>query len=93
MRLNLHHKFTKAEEEDKKDMNTGKTFISSEIGHTVGIETCPIEAEEIKIGAIDQIIEVEHEITIDMVIGEISTDKMINLTCIGKIIEEIIDQL
>ena len=64
-------------------MKIDKTIISPEIGHTVGIETCPIEAEEIIIGTIDQIIEVEHEIT---------TEKMIDMTLIGKLIEEIITE-
>ena len=40
-------------------MNTDKTIFSSEIGHTVGIETCLIEAEEIIVGPIDLVIEVE----------------------------------
>ena len=53
------YKFTKAEEEDKIGMNTDKTIISQEKGHTAEIETCPIEAEEIIIGTIDQIMEVE----------------------------------
>ena len=56
------------------------------------IKTCPIEAEEIIIGTIDQIIEVEHEITIDMMIGEITTDKMIGMTLVGKNTEEIITE-
>ena len=59
MKLNISHKFTKAEEEDKIDMNTDKTIISPEIGHTVGIDTSLIEAKEIMIGPIDLIIEVE----------------------------------
>ena len=91
MRLNISHKFTKAEE-DKIDMNTDKTIIGTEIGHTVGIKTCPIEAEEIIIGTIDQIIEAEHEKTIGMMICKITTDKMIDITLIGKIIEEIVTE-
>ena len=73
-------------------MKIDETIISLEIGNTVGIKTCPIEAEEIIIGTIDQIIEVEHEITIDMMIGEITTDKMIDITIIDKIIEKIITE-
>ena len=101
MRLNISHKFTKVEEEDKIDVKIDKTVISPEIGHTGGIETCPIEAEEIIIGTIDQIIEVDHETNIDMTIGEtaidmmideITTDKMIDVTLIGKNIEEIITE-
>ena len=76
MRLNISHKFNKTDEEDKIDVNTDKTIISPEIGHTVGIKTCPIEAEEIIIGTIDQIIEVEHEKTINMMIGKtVSEDR------------------
>ena len=65
------------------------------------MKTCPIEAEEITIGIIDQIIEVDRETTIDMMIGkettdmmigEITTDKVIDVTVIGKIIEEIITE-
>ena len=82
-------------------MKTDKKIISPEIGHTVEIETCPIEAEEITIGIIDEIIEVDHETTtdmmigeknIDMMIGKITTDKMIDVTIIGKVIEEIITE-
>ena len=86
---------------DKIDIKIDKTIINPEIGHTVGIKLCPIEAEEIRIGTIDQIIEVDHEITIDMtigettidmMIGEITTDKLIDVTLIDKIIEEIITE-
>ena len=73
-------------------MNTDKIIISPELGHTIGIETCPIKIEEILIGTIDQIIKVKHEKTIDMMIGKITTDKMIDVTLIGKIIEEIITE-
>ena len=66
-------------------MNSDKTIISPEIGHTAGIETNII-------GTIHQIIEVDHEITIDMMIGEITTDKMIERTLIGKNIEDIITE-
>ena len=78
-------------------MKIDKKIISLEIDLTVEIETCPIEAEEITIETIDQIIEVDHKTTIDMMIGEttidmmigkIATDKMIDVTIIGKIIEE-----
>ena len=41
------------------------------------------------IETIDQMIEVDHETTIDMMIGEIAADKMIDMTIIGKNIEEI----
>ena len=84
-------------------MNTDKTIINLEIGHTVGIETCLIEAEEIMIGPIHLIIEVYLEITIDMIKGETTIDKMIDMVftdktiegtitgvTIGKIMEEII---
>ena len=59
MRLNISHKFIKAEKEDEIDMNIDKTIIFPETGHTVGSKTCLIEAEEIMIGPIDLIIEVE----------------------------------
>ena len=57
--------------------NRQKKIISLEIGHTVEIKTGPIEAEEITIGIIHQIREIDHETTIDMMIGETTTDKMI----------------
>ena len=59
VKINISQKFTKAEEEDKIDVNTDKTIFSPEIGHIVGIETYLIEAEEIMIGPIDLVIEVE----------------------------------
>ena len=71
-------------------MKIDKAIISLEIDHTVEIKTCPIDAEKITIETIDKSIEVDHETTIDMMIGEITTDKMIDMTLIGKIIEEII---
>ena len=64
-----------------------------ETDHTVQIETNHIEAKEIIIETIDQIIEVDHkttidmtigETTIDMIIGKIATDKMIDVTIIDK---------
>ena len=90
MKLNISHNYTKVEEEDKIGMKIGKKIISLEIDHTVEIKMHPIEAEEIKIETIDQIIEVDHETTIDMMIGKIATDKMIDKTIIGKNIEEMI---
>ena len=65
-------------------MKIGKKIINIEIGLTVGIETCPVEVEEITVGTIDQIIQVDHKTTIDMMIGETATDKMIDVTLIGK---------
>ena len=97
MRYNISPRFTKVEIETKTDK--GKTIISLETDHTVEIEVNHIEAEEITIETIDQIIEVDHKATIDMMIGEttidvmigkIAIDKMIDKTIIGKIIEEII---
>ena len=82
-------------------MKIDKTVISLEIDHAVKIETCPMEAEEITLETIDQIIEVGHEInidlmkdktTIDVMIGKIATDKMIDVTIIGKNIEETITE-
>ena len=97
MKLNTSQKFTKVKEEDRIEVKIDKTIIIPEIGHIVGIKTCHIEVEEIIIETIDQIIEVDHETTIDMMIdkktldmmiGKIATDKMIDVTFIGKIIEE-----
>ena len=91
--------FTKVEIEAKTDID--KTITSLETDHIVEIEINHIDAEEITIEIIDQIIEVDHkttidmmigETTIDMMIGEIATDKMIDETIIGKIIEEIITE-
>ena len=53
MRLNISHNFTKVEEEDRTDVKIGKTIISLEIDHTVGIKTCPIEVEKFTIETID----------------------------------------
>ena len=50
----------------KKDVKINKKIISLEIDHTVEIITCPIEAEEITMETIDQIMEVAHETTIDI---------------------------
>ena len=84
-----------------RGQNRDKTIISLETDHSVEIETNHIEAEEITIEIIDQIIEVDQEKTIDMTIGEttidvmieeIATDKMIDKTIIGKIIEGIITE-
>ena len=78
-------------------MGIDKTVIRLEIDHIVEIEIIHIEAEEIIIGTIDQIIEVDHEITIymmtgettiDMMLGEIATDKMIDMTIIGETITD-----
>ena len=43
---------------------------------------------EITIETIDQITEVDHETTLDMMIGVIATENMIDITIIGKNIEE-----
>ena len=86
---------------NKAKIGIVKTIIKLEIGHTMETEINHIEAEEIIIGIIDQIIEVDHEITIDrligettigMMVGEIATDEMIDVTIIGKNIEEIITE-
>ena len=96
---NISPRFTQVELEAKTDRD--KTIISLETDHTVEIEINHIEAKEITIETIDQIIEVDHkttidmtigEATIDMMIGEITTDKMIAKTIIGQIIEEIITE-
>ena len=93
MRLNISHKFIKVEREDRIDMNINKTIISPEVGHTMGTGTHPTEVEEIMIEITDQIIEVEQEITIDMIIGETTTDKMIDVTITDKNIEGTITEL
>ena len=99
MRSNISLRLTKVEIEVKTDRD--KTIISLETDHTVEIEINHMEAEEITIEIIDQIIEVDHEAitdmmigetTIDMMIGEIITDKMIGQTVTGKNIEEIITE-
>ena len=99
MRHNISPRFTKVGIETKTD--TDKTIISLETGHIVEIEINHIEAEEITIETINQIVGVDHETAIDLTIGEtaidkmigkITTDKMIDKTIIGKIIEEIITE-
>ena len=95
MRCNISPRFTKVEIEAKTGID--KTVIRLEIDHIVEIEINHIEAEEIIIETIDQIIEVDHEITIymmtgettiDMMLGEIATDKMIDMTIIGETIKD-----
>ena len=95
MRHNISPRFTKVEIEAKTGID--KSVIRLEIDHIVEIEINHIEAEEIKIESIDQIIEVDHEITIDMMIGEttidmtigkIATDKMRDMTIIGETITD-----
>ena len=39
MKLNISHKFTKVEEEDRIDVKINKTIISLEIDHTAEIKT------------------------------------------------------
>ena len=90
MRCNISPRFTKVEIEAKTDID--KTIICLETYHTEEIEINYVVAEEITIEIIVQIIEVDHETTIDMMIGEITTDKMIDETIIGKVIEEIITE-
>ena len=99
MRCHISPRFTKVEIEAKTDID--KTIISLGTDHTVEIGIIHIETEEIKIEIIDQIIEVDHETTIDMIIGEITidlmtgqitTDKMTDKTIIDRIIEEIITE-
>ena len=87
VRPDISHKFTKAEKEDTIDMNTDKTIISQETDHTVGIETCIIEAEDIIIDPIGLVTEVELEITIDMITGKTTNGKMIDLVITDKTIE------
>ena len=99
MKLNISHKYTKVEEEDKINMKIAKKIINIEKSLTVEIKICPIEVEQITIRAMDKVKEVDHETTIDMmigettidmIIGETATDKMIDVTIIGKNIEETI---
>ena len=99
MRHYISPRFTKVEIEAKADID--KTIISLETDHTVETEIIHIEAEEITIEIIDEIIEVDHETTIDitigettidMMIGEITTNKMIDETIIDMIIEEVITE-
>ena len=65
-------------------MTTGKTTIKPEIGHIVEIRIHLIEAEKTLTEIIDQIIEVDQEITID----GIDTGKMIGVTIADKNTEE-----
>ena len=97
MKCNICPRFTKVEIKAKSGID--KTITRLEIDHTVETEVNHIEAEEIIIETINQIIEVDHETmldmmieetTIDMMIGEIATDKLTDMTIIGKNIEEII---
>ena len=78
---------------NKGQSGIDKTITRLEIDHTVETEVNHIEAEEIIIETINQIIEVDHETmldmmieetTIDMMIGEIATDKMTDMTIIGQ---------
>ena len=74
-------------------MKEVETIINLETDHTVEIEINHIEAEEITVEiTTDQIIEVDQEKTIDMMIGETTTYRMIDETIIDKIIEEIITE-
>ena len=92
MRCNISPRFTKVEIETKTKID--KTVISLETDHTVEIQINHIEAEEITIETIDQIIGVDHETTIDMMIDETIIDKIIEgiitETIIGQIMEETI---
>ena len=92
MRDNISPRFTKVEIEAKTDR--GKTIISLETDHSVEKEINHIEAEEIAIEIIDQIIEVDQEETIDMAIGETTIDMMIEEIVIDRMIgKAIIDKI
>ena len=93
MKLNLSHKYTKVEEEDKIDVKLGKKIISLEIGNTVEREINHIEAEEIMIENTGQITEVEQEMNIDRKIGVTTIDKMTDMTVTGKNIGEKITEI
>ena len=54
-----------------------KTIISLETDHSVEIEINHIEAEEITIEIIDQIMEVDQEKIIGVMVGEKTIDMMI----------------
>ena len=99
MRCHISPRFTKVETEAITDRD--KAIISLETHHTVETEIIHTEAKENTIEIIDQIIEVDHETTLDMtigettidvMIGEITTDKMIDKTSIDKTLEEIITE-
>ena len=86
------------EGEDKINMTTDSTTIKAEIGHTVEIGIHLIEAEEILTEIINQITEVDQEITIDgtdadKVVGVMITDKIIEETTIEIIIDMIMDEI
>ena len=78
-------------------MNTDKTIIKPEIGHTVEIGIHPIEAGEIMTEMLDQTIGVGLEIIIDgkdtdKVIGMTIPDKVTRETTIEIIIDKIMDK-
>ena len=58
VKLNISHKFTKAEEEDKIDVNTDN-YQPRNRSYSRDQNNSLIEAEEIMIGPIDLVIEVE----------------------------------
>ena len=84
MRQGISPSFTKVEIEATTAID--KTITRLEIDHTVEIEINHIEAEKIIIETIDQIIEVKHEITIDMMKEETTIDMMIGKIATDKII-------
>ena len=79
-------------------MTTDKTTIKPEIGHKVDIGIHLIEAEETLTEIIDQIIEVDKEITIDgmdtdKIVGVMVTDKITEETTIEITIDKIMDEI
>ena len=84
MKLSTCHKSIKVEGEGRINVTTDKTTIKPEIGHTVEIGIHLIEAEETLTEIIDQIIEVDQEITIDGT----DTGRMVDVMITDKITEE-----
>ena len=87
MKPNTNCKSIKVEGEDRIDVTTDKIVINPGIDHMVGMETA-IEAEGTMTETIDQIKEVDQEITTGKMIGEITTDR----TIVGITIEVTTDR-
>ena len=98
MTLSTSHKSIKVEGEDRISMTTDKTTIKSEIGHTVEIGIHLVEAEKILTEILDQIIEVDQELTIDgmdtdKMVGVMITDEITEETTIEIIVDKIMDEI
>ena len=70
-----------------------KKITNLETGPIAQIEINHIEAEEIMIGIIGQIIEIDPDMNIDKKIGKVPIEKMTDMTMTGKNIGEIIEMI